>query len=162
MSILGDVYSYGILLLEMFTGKRPTDDMFKDGLNLHDFVKTALPDQVIDILDPNLLWEREDEMTRMNDSHNQNQIKSPKIQECFILIFGIGVSCSREFARERMNMNDVVNELHSIKEKLLGTRNAKKYIYLQVNFLSHSSSNDMVMNPLTPSDEYLFNSYILK
>ena len=113
MFILGDVYSYGILLLEMFTGKWSTDDMFKDGLNLNDFVKTALPDQVIDILDPILLWERED---------NQNQIRSPKIQECFILIFGIGVSCSREFARERMNMSDVVNELHLIKEKLLGTR----------------------------------------
>ena len=112
MSILGDVYSYSILLLEMFTGKWSTDDMFKDGLNLHDFVKTALPDQVIDILDPILLWERED---------NQNQIRSPKIQECFILIFGIGVSCSREFARERMNMSDVVNELHLIKEKLPGT-----------------------------------------
>ncbi|KAM3733584.1 hypothetical protein ACB098_11G147400 [Castanea mollissima] len=122
MSILDDVYSYGILLLEMFTGKWPTNNMFKDGLNLHDFVKTALPDQVIDILDPNLLWEREDEMTWLNDSHNQNQIRSPKIQECFILIFGIGVSCSREFARERMNMSDVVNDLHSIKEKLLGTR----------------------------------------
>jgi serine/threonine protein kinase len=39
----GDVYSYGILVLEMFTGRRPTDDMFKDGLNLHDFVKMALP-----------------------------------------------------------------------------------------------------------------------
>ena len=61
-------------------------------------------------------------MTWMNDSHNQNQIRSPKIQECFILIFGIGVSCSREFARERMNMSDVINELHSTKEKLLETR----------------------------------------
>ena len=57
----------------MFTGKRPTNDMFKDGLNLHDFVKTALPDQVIDILDPNLLWEREDEMTWMNDIFSQSK-----------------------------------------------------------------------------------------
>lgn len=122
MSIFGDIYSYGILLLEMFTGKRPTDNMFKDGLNLHDFVKRALPDQVIDILDPNLLWEREDEMTWMNDSHNQNHFRSPKIQECFILIFEIGVSCSREFEGERMNMSAVVNELHLIKEKHLGTR----------------------------------------
>ena len=87
MSILVDVYNYGILLLEMFTGKWLINDMFKDGLNLHDFVKTALPDQVIDILDPILLWEREDEMTWMNDFHNQNQIRSPKIQECFILIW---------------------------------------------------------------------------
>ena len=137
MSILGDVYSYGILLLEMFIGKRPTVDMFKDGLNLHDFVKTDLLDQVIDILDPNLLWEREDEMTWMNNSHNQNQIRSPKIQDCFFLIFGIGVSCSREFAKERMNMSDIVNELHSIKEKLLGTRIRQEKHLLIGKFLSH-------------------------
>ena len=137
MSILGDVYSYGILLLEMFIGKRPTVDMFKDGLNLHDFVKTDLLDQVIDILDPNLLWEREDEMTWMNNSHNQNQIRSPKIQDCFFFIFGIGVSCSREFAKERMNMSDIVNELHSIKEKLLGTRICQEKHLLIGKFLSH-------------------------
>ncbi|PRQ60888.1 putative protein kinase RLK-Pelle-LRR-XII-1 family [Rosa chinensis] len=35
VSTYGDVYSYGILLLEMLTGKRPTDDMFTDDTNLH-------------------------------------------------------------------------------------------------------------------------------
>ncbi|KAI3853523.1 hypothetical protein MKX03_017254 [Papaver bracteatum] len=39
VSTQGDVYSYGILLLDIFTGKRPTDDMFKDGLNIHNFCK---------------------------------------------------------------------------------------------------------------------------
>ncbi|GMN53241.1 hypothetical protein TIFTF001_022385 [Ficus carica] len=43
----GDVYSYGILLLEMFTGKRPTDEMFKDDFNLHYFVKMALPERLV-------------------------------------------------------------------------------------------------------------------
>ena len=47
----GDICSYSILLLEMFTRKRPIDNMFKDNLNLHDFVKGVLPKRVIDIVD---------------------------------------------------------------------------------------------------------------
>ncbi|KAK4592259.1 hypothetical protein RGQ29_016686 [Quercus rubra] len=122
VSTCGDVYSCGILLLEMFTGKRPTDNIFKDNLNLHDFVKGALPERVINIVDPIILWEREDMETRTNDTHIQNRIRSPKILECLILIFGIGVSCSMESPRERMNMIDVVAQLHLIREKLLRTR----------------------------------------
>ncbi|XP_024028207.1 probable LRR receptor-like serine/threonine-protein kinase At3g47570 [Morus notabilis] len=51
----GDVYSYGILVLEMFTGKRPTDEMFKDDFNLHNFVRTALPEKLVEIVDSSLL-----------------------------------------------------------------------------------------------------------
>ena len=66
VSTHGDVHSYEILLLEMFTGKRPTNDIFQDNLNLCDFVKAALLEQIIDdIIDPILLREREGE-TQMN------------------------------------------------------------------------------------------------
>ena len=122
VSIYGDVYSYGILLLEMFTGKRPTDNIFKDNLNLHDFVIGALPEQVSNIVDPIILWESEDMATRTNDTHIQNRVGSPKILECLILIFGIGVSCSMESPRERLNISDVVAQLHLIRDKLLRTR----------------------------------------
>ncbi|XXG58700.1 hypothetical protein AAC387_Pa04g0943 [Persea americana] len=54
-STYGDVYSYGILLLEMLTGKRPSDDMFKNNLNLHQFAKMALPECVMEIIDRQLL-----------------------------------------------------------------------------------------------------------
>ncbi|XP_043687829.1 putative receptor-like protein kinase At3g47110 [Telopea speciosissima] len=50
--VQGDVFSYGILLLEMFTGKRPIDHMFTDDLNLHNFAKATLPVHVMQILDP--------------------------------------------------------------------------------------------------------------
>nr|DAD26682.1 TPA_asm: hypothetical protein HUJ06_028150 [Nelumbo nucifera] len=45
------MYSYGILL-EMFMGKRPTDDMFKDGLTLDKFAAIAFPENVMEVLDP--------------------------------------------------------------------------------------------------------------
>ncbi|KAF3956997.1 hypothetical protein CMV_017938 [Castanea mollissima] len=42
ISTLGDIFSYGILLLEMFTGKKPIDEMFIDGLSIHKFTSMAL------------------------------------------------------------------------------------------------------------------------
>eukprot|EP00253_Pinus_taeda_P029703 PITA_29703 len=40
----GDVYSYGIMLLEMLTRKKPTDDMFAEGMNLQKWVGSAFPE----------------------------------------------------------------------------------------------------------------------
>ena len=118
----GDVYSYGILLLEMFTGKRPIDNIFQDSLNLHNFVKGALSERIADIIDPTLLCDREEGETRVNDiTRNKGQNQSPKILECLTFILGIGVACSVEFPSERMNIGAIVIELHAIRKKLLGS-----------------------------------------
>ncbi|XP_050282999.1 probable LRR receptor-like serine/threonine-protein kinase At3g47570 [Quercus robur] len=121
VSIYGDVYSYGILLLEMFTGKKPIDNSFHDSLNLHDFVKANLPERIFDIIDPILLPKRQEGGRRMNDTCNEYQNGCLKIQECLILILGIGIACSKEYPRERMNISAVVVDLHSIRQNLLRT-----------------------------------------
>lgn len=51
VSTQGDMYSYGILLLEMFSGKRPTSNLFTGNFNLHRYVKMGLPDRVMEIVD---------------------------------------------------------------------------------------------------------------
>jgi hypothetical protein len=35
----------------MLTRKRPTDEMFTDGLNLHKFVENAFPQKITEVLD---------------------------------------------------------------------------------------------------------------
>nr|XP_023885928.1 probable LRR receptor-like serine/threonine-protein kinase At3g47570 [Quercus suber] len=123
VSTYGDVYSYGILLLEMFTGKRLVANIFQDDSNLHDFVKATLPKQIIDIIDPLLfLWKSEEgEATMIDITRNEGQNGSPIIQDCLIVILGIGVACSVELPRERIYMSAIIIELHSIRKKLLET-----------------------------------------
>ncbi|KAE8669263.1 putative Glucan endo-1,3-beta-glucosidase [Hibiscus syriacus] len=119
LSTKGDVYSYGILLLEMFTGKRPTDERFKEGLSLHIFVKEALPDLMVEIIDPILLLEGVREGTVTDITRNANRMGNDSRLHCLNSIFEIGLACSVESPVERMDMSDVVAKLCSIRDKLL-------------------------------------------
>ncbi|KAA8521147.1 hypothetical protein F0562_011820 [Nyssa sinensis] len=101
VSIEGDVYSYGILLLEMFTGKRSTDSMFTDNLSLDNYAKMALPERVMDIVDPQIILEDKDES---NMSRQSSKCNTARTNECLVLILRIRVLCSAEMPRERMGL----------------------------------------------------------
>ncbi|KAJ4723375.1 putative Receptor-kinase [Melia azedarach] len=116
VSTNGDVYSYGILLLEMVTLKRPTDLIFEGDLNLHNFARTSLPDRIMNIVDPVLLYD-DDEVSTMN--HRLRQIRISNIMECLISLVRIGVACSMESPQDRMNVTDALHELQSVRKILL-------------------------------------------
>ncbi|XP_024017377.1 probable LRR receptor-like serine/threonine-protein kinase At3g47570 [Morus notabilis] len=102
VSTQGDVYSFGILMLEIFTGKKPTDENL-EGLSLHQYVKMALPIRVMEIVDQSL----QEEASRGN-----------RVHECLISIFMIGLKCSEELPSQRMKINDALKDLHKIKNML--------------------------------------------
>ncbi|WCJ34183.1 Receptor kinase-like protein Xa21 [Euphorbia peplus] len=117
----GDAYSYGILVLEMFSGKRPTDVMFEDGLNLHNFVKNALPGRLVGVVDPSIARELEEASSHRQEIETSNMNQRAN-QESLVSVLELGIACSRESPEERMKMGDVVKALHLIRSSFLGVR----------------------------------------
>lgn len=112
VSVEGDVYSYGILLLEMFTGIRPTAEIFKENLNLHIFVEEALPERVLEITDPILVREME---------NYAGESRKSTLQDCLLMAYRIGIACSVGVPGERMSITNVAPQLCSIRDKLYAT-----------------------------------------
>ncbi|CAL4958208.1 unnamed protein product [Urochloa decumbens] len=105
VTTLGDVYSLGILLLEMFTGRSPTDDMFTGSLDLHKYSKDALPDKIWEIADT-AMWLHMD--TYENSTRNITE-------NCLAQVFALGISCSRKQPSGRKTINDAATEMHAIR-----------------------------------------------
>ncbi|GLT33875.1 hypothetical protein SLA2020_084300 [Shorea laevis] len=119
-SMAKDVFSFGILLLEMIIGKRPIDAIFKDGMNLHQFAKLALPKRMMDIVDPSLLQELRSIDENVGDAQRNRRERRVNIKEILITFARIGVFCSMNSSNDRMKMKDMVVELCIIRDKFLG------------------------------------------
>ncbi|CAI0547186.1 unnamed protein product, partial [Linum tenue] len=142
----GDVYSFGILLLELFSGKRPTDQMFRDGRNLQEFVRAGLPDMISAVLDPVLFLDGDrieaaegecggggggggdDEITeavalrqRDRELAEERLMRSSQYRSCLVSVVEIGIACSLESPAERMKTADVSRKLQSVEDAFVAS-----------------------------------------
>ncbi|KAK9081951.1 hypothetical protein Syun_030933 [Stephania yunnanensis] len=105
-------------------GKRPTDEEFEDGLDLHQFCKIALHKGVMKIIDPHVLEHEEEANDDHRDIHvNNSEIQrsthheSGKTEECITSIIKVGVECSMPSPiSERMGIKDALKELVAAKK----------------------------------------------
>ncbi|EFH53803.1 hypothetical protein ARALYDRAFT_347815 [Arabidopsis lyrata subsp. lyrata] len=107
-SIHGDVYSFGVLVLEMFTGKRPTNELFEGSFTLHSYTRSALPERVLDIADKSIL-------------HSGLRVGFPVV-ECLKVILDVGLRCCEESPMNRLATSEAAKELISIRERFFKTR----------------------------------------
>uniref|UniRef100_A0A5K0Y5L6 Serine-threonine/tyrosine-protein kinase catalytic domain-containing protein n=1 Tax=Nymphaea colorata TaxID=210225 RepID=A0A5K0Y5L6_9MAGN len=99
-----DVCSYGILILEVFTGRKPTDEQFDGEFSLRQWVAEAFPVAISDVIDSHVL----------NESNTTPTERSAAMNELLVMIMELGLSCSSVSPNERMDMKEVVVGLRRI------------------------------------------------
>ncbi|GLJ09613.1 hypothetical protein SUGI_0112740 [Cryptomeria japonica] len=109
----GDVYSYGILLLEMLTGKRPTHQMFVDRLSLRMWVSMAFPDRISEVVDDSLLL--------------CNGGVTDATCNYIIQLIKVALLCSKDSPKDRPSMAEVVEMLECIEDMFEGRTVDSKY-----------------------------------
>nr|XP_027061963.1 receptor kinase-like protein Xa21 [Coffea arabica] len=100
-----DVYSFGIMIMEVFTRKSPNDKMFGENLSLKSWVSDSMPDGLVRVVDANLLKPNHEKL------------------DCISSIMKVALNCTKESSRERSNVHEVLADLKKIKIQLLPCSN---------------------------------------
>lgn len=96
------------------TGKRPTDPMFNDGVDIISFVDSNFPHQIFHVIDHRLLEECK------VDLDPGKMAPENSVYQCLVCLLEVAISCTRALPSDRMNMKQTASKMHAIKTSYLG------------------------------------------
>ncbi|XP_052211476.1 MDIS1-interacting receptor like kinase 1 [Diospyros lotus] len=95
-----DIYSYGVVLMELLTGKRPLDPEFGESVDIVEWIRMKIRDNrsLEEAIDPNV----------GNCKH---------VQEEMLLVLQIALLCTAKLPKDRPSMRDVITMLGEAKPR---------------------------------------------
>ncbi|XP_027185099.1 probable LRR receptor-like serine/threonine-protein kinase At3g47570 [Coffea eugenioides] len=96
-----DIYSFGIMIMEVFTRTNPNSEMFGEKLSLKSWVANSIPDRLANVTDANLL-------------KKSDKCIGEKLS-CIASIMKVALGCTMESPKERSNIQDVLVAMKKIK-----------------------------------------------
>lgn len=103
------MYSFGVVLLEMITQKRPTNSMFSDGLDLRKWVVSRYPNNILDVVDIAL---------KRQASLGGSVGSLERLEQCCIGLVHIALACTEENPQQRPLMSLVLPMLLNVWKEM--------------------------------------------
>jgi len=98
------------VLLELFSGKSPTDDCFTGGLSIRSWVHSAFKEKTMEAIDPELV----SLILHDDPSEGPNNVQLYCVNE----IVGVAIACTADNPDERIGIRDAVRQLKASRDSL--------------------------------------------
>ncbi|KAK7284158.1 hypothetical protein RJT34_18899 [Clitoria ternatea] len=95
-----DVYSYGVVLLELVTGKRPLDPAFGESVDIVGWIRRKIRDN-----------------TSLEEALDQSVGNSRHVVEEMLLVLRVAILCTAKLPKDRPTMRDVMMMLGEAKPR---------------------------------------------